>query len=252
MQGVYNTEHASCVDEETNCVQDGSVQKAQKRVKFSEPLEYWKEFDIETGELDDTPSEISEEREVELTQHCKTVGNLDENQGDSSQNNDSKGGGKTQSITKVIHAFQKRQDKGINELKQAEEKRKDCTTASKQQAKLAPSGFLTCKYLNKRSSLCNETKRSRLGLDEKCSWNPHKESQRIRLDCTYSLSMSNNSKVPPSLPLVCTGRKIYDERLLPTSFPSAGKRFSPTKPKGTGFPPIVGKFSTPHIVQLFD
>lgn len=247
---MMKQEHTNFGDE------DGStgVQKVKRKVQFSRPLEHWREFDKETGEL----SELKDSKmRGKLTQYCRNVETFtDKNRENSgSENIDCKGGAKTQSITEMIQAFQKRQDRRINALKQAEEKRKDCYTRSKQNVKLASSA-LHIKQVNKGSLLCNIANCSKLARDGEFLWNFPKESCLIQSYCTYSfsasLSMLTSFNVPPPLPLVCSSRKLYDERLLPTTYESAGRRYPHSKTEGNGLPPVFGKLPTPYIVQLFD
>ena len=237
-------------DDKTNS--DGTLlQKAKRKVQFSRSLEYWREFDKETGEL----SEVTDLKikEVELTPHCKNVKTLDNtDRGNSGQNI-----AKTQSITEVIQAFQKRQDRRINALKQVpveEKSSKDCEIERKQRVKLASTTSYS-KQLHKRSVLCNVANSSTLDTGEKFLWNLRNESPHVQGYFTYSFSASlcmlTSFKTPPPLPLVCSKSKVYDERLLPSTFESASSYSSP-KPGENGLPPVVGKLPTPYIVQLFD
>ena len=244
----YISGRTSFMDDKTNS--DTLVQKAKTRkVQFSRPLEYWREFDKETGEL----SEITDAKvkEVELSQHCKNVETLDNiDRGNSGQSI-----AKTQSITEVIQSFQKRQDRRIYALRQVEEKSpKDCNTERKQRLKLASSSSYN-KQLHKRSLLCNVANCSKLDTSEKFLWNLRKESPHVQGYFTYSFSTSlcmlTSFKAPPPLPLVCTKSKVYDERLLPSTFESARGYPSP-KTRENGLPPVIGKLPTPYIVQLFD
>ena len=252
-QGVSISEHTSFSEGKTNV--NRGVQKAKRKVQFSLPLEYWREFDKETGELDEVKDSVLKESLSPL--HCKNVETFNNNLDgmNSGQNIDCKGGAKTQSIKEVIQTFQKRQDKRIDALKQAEEKTKHYKSGSKQNVKLASSA-LHIKQLNKRSLLCNVANRSKLATDGKCLWNFHKESSLIQSYCTYSfspsLSMLSGFKVTSPLPLAGTTRKLYDERLLPARFDRSGRLLSSTKPRANGLPPVVGKLPTPYIVQLFD
>lgn len=243
----YISRRTSSMDDKTNS--DTLVQKAKTRkVQFSRPLEYWREFDKETGEL----REIKDSRvkEVELSQHCKNVETLhNTDRGNSGQNI-----AKTQSITEVIQAFQKRHDRRINALKQVEEKSpKDCTER-KQRLKLASSSSYN-KQLHKRSLLCNVSNCSKLDTGEKFLWNLRKESPHVQSYFTYSFSTSlcmlTSFTAPPPLPLVCTKSKVYDERLLPSTFESA-RGYPSSKTRENGLPPVIGKLTTPYIVQLFD
>ena len=254
MEDVHIIEHASLCEGKINSY--AGVQKPKRKVQFSRPLEYWREYDKETGQLSELKDSKIKEKS---TQHSKNVEVFDKNRENSSQQNiDCKGGAKTQSITEVIQAFQKRQNKKLNVLKQADEKRKDCITGCKQNVKLsaATSSSLHLKQLNNRKLFCNVANCSKLTTDGGYLVNLHKESSLIQSYCTYSfstsLSMLTSFKVPPSSPFVCTSRKLYDERLLPNTPQSAARNYYSPKTFGSELPPVAGKLPTPHIVQLFD
>lgn len=241
---------------EHNLISNMAIHKAKRRVQFSSPLEYWREFDRETGEIYKLKdSKIPEEEEMK--QPLKNIETCDKDQGKDAQKLDYKGAPKTQSITDVIQAFQKRQYKRIDVSKQTQEKRKDLNAFQKRNVK-PPSGSLHTKQLKHGRLLCNVPTCSKLATDGEFLLNLRDKPSLIQSYCTYSFSSSmgmlTSFKVSP-LPLVSTSRKLYDERLLPrTAFGSVDRKYSSirTARNDSGLPPVVGKLSTPYIVQLFD
>lgn len=233
-----------------------AIQKAKRKVQFSEPLEHWREFDKETGEmyeLNDSKNTHEEKMKQQLNYTCDKDPDTDNGQ----DKLDCKGAVKTQSITEVIQAFQKRQFRRIDVSKQTQEKpRQDFNAVIKKNAK-SSSGSLNTKQLKHSPLLCNVSTCSKLATDGQFLLNLRKEPSLIQSYCTYSFSSSmgmlTSFKVSP-LPLVSNSRKLYDERLLPrTVFTSLERKHNSirTAKYGSGFPP-VGKLTTPHIVQLFD
>lgn len=232
-------------DEESNEI---GVGKRNRKVKFSRPLEYWKEYDKETGNI----SELKDSRVKEnLALQSKKRTDI------SRQNNDSKGRTKSQSIAKVVEAFQKRQNEKLNVLKQSEEKEKDCISGCKQNVKLSlfTPGSLHIKKPDKNRKLHSVANCPKLTTDGALLSNFHKESSRIQNYCTYSFSTSlrmlTSFKEPPFLPIVCSSRKLYDDRLLPNT-PAENCTRGNYETAGKGLPHVVKKLSTPYIVQLFE
>lgn len=246
MEDVRVSESASRYgDEESN---ETGVGKRNRKVKFSRPLEYWKEYDKETGNI----SELKDSRVKEnLVLQSKKRTDV------SRQNNDSKGRTKSQSIAKVVEAFQKRQNEKLNVLKQSEEKEKDCISGCKQNVKLSvfTPGSLHIKKPEKNRKLHSVANCPKLTTDGALLCNFHKESSRIQNYCTYSFSTSlrmlTSFKEPPFLPIVCSSRKLYDDRLLPNT-PAENCMRGNYQTAGKGLPHVVKKLSTPYIVQLFE
>lgn len=238
---------------ENNLSSNMAIHKAKRRVQFSCPLEYWREFDRETGEVYELKDSKIPEGE-EMKQPLKNIETCDK---DAPQKLDYKGAPKTQSITDVIEALQKRQHKRIDVSKQKQGKRQDLNAVQKRNVKPPPSSLHT-KQLKNGRLLCNVTTCSKLATDGEFLLNLHKRPSLIESYCTYSFSSSmgmlTSFKVSP-LPLVSTSRKLYEERLLPcTAFGSVDRKYSSirTTRNDGRLPPVVGKLSTPYIVQLFD
>ncbi|XP_020608605.1 uncharacterized protein LOC110047195 [Orbicella faveolata] len=237
---------------------NSAIQKTKRKVQFSDPLEHWREFDKETGEmyeLNDSKNthEESMKQQLENTVTCDKDQDTDSGQ----EKLDCKGAAKTQSITEVIQAFQKRQYRRTDVSKQTQEKpRRDLDAVIKKNAKSSSSSLHT-KQLKHSRLLCNMSTCSKLATDGEFLLNLRKEPSLIQSYCTYSFSSSmgmlTGFKVSP-LPLVSTSRKLYDERLLPRTVVTSVERKYPsirTAKYDSGLPP-VGQLSTPHIVQLFD
>ena len=249
------TESASFSEHCLNC--NTTIHKAKRKVQFSTPLEYWREFDKETGEmyeLDDSKNTDEEE----MKQQLKNIVTHDKDQDtDNGQEKlDGKVAVKTQRITDVIQAFQKRQYRRVDVPKQTQEKRQNLNDVTIRKAKSSASSLHT-KQLKHSPLLCNVSTSSKLETDKEFLVNLRKEPSLIQSYCTYSFSSSmgmlTGFKVSP-LPLVSTSRKVYDERLLPrTVFTSVERKYPSirTAKYDSGLPP-VGKPSTPYIVQLFD
>ena len=247
------SEPASFIEHSLNT----AIQKAKPRkVQFSNPLEHWREFDKETGEmyeLNDSKTTHEENMKQQLKNTCDKGQDTDNSQ----DKLDCKGAVKTQSITQVIQAFQKRQYRRIDVSKQTQEKpRQDFNAVTKKNAKSSSSSLHT-KQLKNSPLLCNVSTCSTLATDGEFSLNLRKEPSLIQSYCTYSFSSSMGmltSFTVSQLPLVSNSRKLYDERLLPrTVFTSVERKYNSMKTAkyGSGLPP-VGKLTTPHIVQLFD
>ena len=233
------------------------IHKAKRKVQFSNKLEHWREFDKETGEMYELGDSINTDEE-KMKQQLKNIVTYDKDQvTDNGQEKlDFKGAVKTQSISDVIQAFQKRRYKRIDVPKQTQEKRQDLNAVIKRKAKSSASPLHT-KQLKQGRLLCNVSTCSKLETDGELMVNSRKEPSLIQSYCTYSFSSSmgmlTGFKVSP-LPLVSTSRKVYDERLLPrTVFTSVERKYPSirTAKYHSGLPP-VGKLSTPYIVQLFD
>jgi len=249
MEDVRVSENASRYGEEKSN-QTGAGKRIRK-VKFSRPLEYWKEYDKETGNISELKdSRVKENLALQSKKRTDT----------SRQNNDPKGRTKSQSIAKVVEAFQKRQNEKLNVLKQSEEKEKDCISGCKQNVKLSvftpiTPGSLHIKKPDKNRKLHSVENCPKLTTDGTLLCNFHKESSRIQNYCTYSFSTSlrmlTSFKERPFLPIVCSSRKLYDDRLLPnTPAESCMRRNYQTA--GKGLPHVVKKLTTPYIVQLFE
>lgn len=244
------TEDASAYEEEVyhNSIKGGSKNIdprgniTKRRVQFSEPLEYWREYDKETGELceEKNPGE-----QQESIQYCgENVDKLD--QSDIEERNH------TESQTELIQSFNKLEDPRIGAQRQIKEKRKECSVESKQNVKLDTS-CLHKKQLTKNSPIrCLEESSKASG---KINLNLRGACPLLQKYCVPTAAVSTSlGKKPSPLPLGFN-RKIYDERLLPSSFKSGNKNWnssSKTGETGTGLPPVVGNVRTPHIVQLFD
>ena len=240
-----------------------AIQKAKRKVQFSNPLEHWREFDKETGQMYEVNNSKSADEE-KLKQQFKNIVTSDQDQGTKRDNGQEKLDGskvvdvKTQSITEVIQPFQKRQHRKIDVLKQkAEEKtREDFSAVIKTNAK-ASSSSLHTKQLKHGRLLCNVSSCSKLTTDGELLLNLRKEPSLIQSYCTYSFSSSMNMLTgfkASTLPLVPNSRKLYDERLLPrTLFTSVERKYPSirTAKYGSGLP-LVGERTTPYIVQLFD
>ena len=242
---------------ELNLNGEMAIHKEKRRVQFSSPLEYWREFDKETGEVYELMDlKISEGEEMK--QPLKSVDTCDKEQGKDTKKSNSKVAPKTQSITEVVHAFEKRQRKRTDVSKQTQEKRQDLNAVQKRSVK-HPSSSLHTKQLKHGRLLCNVSTCSKLSKEGEFLLNLREKPSLIESYCTYSFSSSmgmlTSFKVS-SLPLVSKSQKLYDERLLPrTAFGSVNKKYSSIKHvrNGGGLPPVVGKtMSTPYIVQLFD
>lgn len=258
----HYSEHASF--DEPNLNSNTTIHnKAKRKVQFSRPLEYWREFDKETGEFLYELKDIAKMSDAgKLKETCveKIHETFNANEDEDGQKLDYKqNGAKTQSITDVIQAFQKRQCKKIDTSKQSQEKRRKDVTRIKQNVKL-PSPSLHTRQLKNGRLLYNAPTCSKLAVREgEFLLNLRKEPSLIQSYCTYSFSSSlgmlTSFKMSARLPLVCTGRKLYDERLLPTTFSTVQRKYSTirtTARNDGGLPPVVRKLSTPHIVQLFD
>ena len=233
-------------EEESN--QTG-VGKRSRKVKFSRPLEYWKEYDKETGNI----SELKDSR-VKENLALQSKKRTDK----SRQNNDPKGRKKSPSIANVVEAFQKRQNEKLNVLKQSEEEEKDCTSGCKQNVKLSvfTPGSLHIKKPDKNRKLHSVANCPKLTTDDGALLcNFHKESSRIQNYCTYSFSTSlrmlTSFRERPFLPIVCSSRKLYDDRLLPNT-PAENCMRRNYETAGKGLPHVVKKLTTPYIVQLFE
>lgn len=247
MEDIRVSENESRYGEEES--NQTGVGKRSRKVKFSRPLEYWKEFDKETGNI----SELKESRVKEnLALQSKKRTDT------SRQNNDPKGRTKSPSIVNVVEAFQKRQNERLNVLKQSEEKEKDCISGCKQNVKLSvfTPGSLLIKKPDKNRKLHSVENCPKLTTDDGALLsNFQKESSQIQSYCTYSFSTSlrmlTGFKERPFLPIVCSNRKLYDDRLLPnTSAENCMRRNYETA--GKGLPHVVKKLTTPYIVQLFE
>ncbi|XP_078370229.1 uncharacterized protein LOC144653966 [Oculina patagonica] len=237
---------------ENNLTSNMAIHKAKRRVQFSSPLEYWREFDKETGEVYELKDLKIAEGEG-MKQPLKNIETYDNDQSKNAQ----KGVPKTQSITDVIQAFQKRQYKRIDVSKQTQEKRQDFSAVQKRNVKPS-SGSLHTKQLKHGRLLCNVSTCSKLANDGEFLLNLREKPSLIQSYCTYSFSSSmgmlTGFKVSP-LPLVSTSSKLYDERLLPrTAFGTVDRKYSSirTARNDGGLPSVFGKSSTPYIVQLFD
>lgn len=250
------SEPASFSEHSLHCNTSTAIHKAKRKVQFSNPLEYWREFDKETGEmyeLDDSKSPDEEKMQQQLKNIETSCDNQDRN---AQEKLDCKGAVKTQSITDVIQAFQKRQYRRIDVSKQTQEKRQNFNAVIKRNVKSSSSSLHT-KQLKHSRLLCNVSTCSKLATDGEFLLNLRKEPSLIQSYCTYSFSSSmamlTGFKVSP-LPLVSTSRKLYDERLLPrTAFTSVERKYPSIRTaKCDGGLPPVGKLSTPYIVQLFD
>ena len=237
------------------------IQKAKRRVQFSNPLEHWREFDKETGQMYELNSSKSADEE-KSKQQFKNIVTSDQDQDTERDNGQEKLDGnkvgvKTQSITEVIQPFQKRQHRKIDVSKQTHEKtRGDFSAVLKKYAKPSPSSLHT-KQLKHGRLLCNVSSCSKLTTDEELLLNLRKEPSLIQSYCTYSFSSSMGMLTgfkASSLPLIANSRKLYDERLLPrTVFTSVERKYPSirTAKYGSGLP-LVGERTTPYIVQLFD
>ena len=251
------SEPASFSEHSLNC--NTAIHKAKRKVQFSNQLEHWREFDKETGEiyeLDDSKS--ADEEKIEQQLKNIVASDQDQDTDNGQEKLDCKGAVKTQSITEVIQAFQKRQFRRIDVSKQTQEKTRQEFGAliMKKNAK-SSSRSLNTKQLKHNRLLCNVSTCSKLSTDGGLLLNLRKEPSLIQSYCTYSFSSSmgmlTGFKVSP-LPLVSNSRKLYDERLLPRTVSTSVERKYPsirTAKYNSGLPP-VGKLSTPYIVQLFD
>ena len=246
MEDIRVSENASRYGEEES--NQTGVRKRSRKVKFSRPLEYWKEFDKETGNI----SELKDSR-VKENLALQSKKRTDK----SRQNNDPKGGTKSQSIASIVEAFQKRQNEKLNALKQSEEKEKDCTSGCKQNVKLSvfTPGSLHIKKPDKNRKLHSVENCPKLTTDGALLCNFQKKSSRIQNYCTYSFSTSlrmlTGFKERPFLPIVCSSRKLYDDRLLPNT-PAENCMRGNYETAGKGLPDVVKKLTTPYIVQLFE
>lgn len=246
MEDVRVSENVSQYGEEQS--NHTGIGKRSRKVKFSRPLEYWKEFDKETGNI----SELKDSRIKEnLASQSKKETDT------SRQNNNPKGRTKSQSIAEVIEAFQNRQNEKWNVLKQSEEKRKDCMSGCKQNVKLSvfTPGSLHIKKPDKNRKLHSVANCPKLTTNGALLCNFHKEYSQIQNYCTYSFSTSlrmlTSLKEPPFLPIVCSSRKLYDERLLPNT-PGENCMRKNYQTAGKGLSHVVNKLTTPYIVQLFE
>lgn len=239
---VYREEvyHKGIEEGSKNIDPKGNI--TRKRVQFSEPLEYWREFDKETGELceEKKPGE-----QQESIQYCG------ENVGDKLDPNGIEERTYTESQTELIQSLNKVEDTRIGTQRQIKDKRKECSVESKQNVKLDAS-CLPKKQLTKNSPIrCLEESSKTSG---KISLNLRGACPVLHKYCAPTAVSTSTGKKPSPLPLGFN-RKIYDERLLPSSFKSGNKSWnssSKTGETGTGLPPVVGNVRTPHIVQLFD
>ena len=259
----FVSEPASYSEHSLNC--NTAIQKAKRKVQFSNPLEHWREFDKETGEIYELNSSkcVDEEK---MKQQLKNIvtSDQDENTGrDNGQENldGNKVVVKTQSITEAIQPVQKRQHRKIDVSKQMEEKtRQDFSAVIKKNHVKSSSRSLHTKQLKQVKHdrlLCNVSACSKLTTEGGLLLNVRKEPSLIHSYCTYSfsssMSMLTGFKASP-LPLVSNSRKLYDERLLPrTVFTSVERKYPSirTAKYDSGLP-LVGERTTPHIVQLFD
>ena len=239
---------------------DANPIRVKRKVHFSHPLEHWREFDKETGELYELKNATAQETEENLTEPSKNIETCDKDRCKRDQKQDCNNGAKTQRITDVIQAFQRRgQYKRTNASKQTPDKRQsqDFNNSVVKRNVKFPSTSLHTKQLKPGDLLCKVSTCSKLANDGEFMFNlRRKEPSQIQSYCTYSFSstlgMLTGFKVSP-LPLVCTSRKLYDERLLPAAFRERKYSTGKTSRNANGLPPVVrGKLSTPHIVQLFD
>lgn len=246
MEDIRVSENASRYGEEES--NQTGVGKRSRKVKFSRPLEYWKEFDKETGNISELKdSRVKENLALQSKKRTDT----------SRQNNDPKGRTKSQSIAKVVEAFQKRQNEKLNVLKQSEEKEKDCISGCKQNVKLSvfTPGSVHIKKPDKNRKPHSVVNCPKLTTDGALLCNFQKESSRIQNYCTYSFSTSlrmlTGFKERPFLPIVCSSRKLYDDRLLPNT-PAENCMSGNYQTAGKALPHVVKKLTTPYIVQLFE
>ena len=214
----------------------------RKRVQFSEPLEYWREFDKETGEL------CEEKKPGEQQESIRYCG---ENVDDKLDQSGIEERTYTETQTELIQSLNKVEDTRIGTQRQIKDKRKECSVESKQIVKLDAS-YLPKKQLTKNSPIrCLEESSKTSG---KINLNLRGACPVLQKYCAPTAVSTSIGKKPSPLPLGFN-RKIYDERLLPSSFKSGNKSWnssSKTGETGTGLPPVVGNVRTPHIVQLFD
>ena len=242
----------------TMSIEDEYTDRKEKkrRVKFSEPLEYWREFDRETGEL------CKEKTGIELkkatSQHWENIQDVEKlgkgyifNSADQTETEDRS---QTDCRAKDIHFYQTGKETRMRKApKLVEDKAgRDCIFESEQNMRQISSS-LHKKGLVKKTSPCNVERRSRTNGNIEQSLRTDLELPHIKSYCMSSVSLDIGKVPPPPFPFAGS-RKIYDERLLPSSFVSAKRIHSSSKIQGpeVGFPPVVGKLRTPHIVQLFD
>ena len=263
--------HSVTEEEEVDCAESESFSeldvnsdplKTKRKVQFSWPLEYWREFDKETGEVYELKDETTQEVADSLpkpSENIKTK-NIDVPNLKSDQRLDWKNSAKAQSITDVFQVFQKRDYKKANTFKQIKDKRDnpECKKSFiKRNLTTYPSTSLHTKQLKPGSLLCKVSTCSKLAHKGEFTFNARsKEPSLIQSHCTYSFSSSLGmltGVTVPSQPLVCTGRKLYDERLLPAVERERKYSSMYTSKNNNGLPPLTcGKPTTPDIVQLFD
>lgn len=241
-----------------------AIQKPKRKVQFSNPLEHWREFDKETGEMYELNNSKSVEEE-KMKQQFNNIVTSDQDQNTGRDNGLEKLDGnkvvvKTQSTTEAIQPFQKREHRKIDVSKQTKEKtRQDFSAVIKKNAKCSSRSLHTkqLKQVKHDRLLCDVSTCSKLTTDGELLLNLGKEPSLIQSYCTYSFSSSmgmlTGFKASP-LPLGSSSRKLYDERLLPRTVFTGVERKYPsirTAKYDNGLP-LVGERTTPHIVQLFD
>lgn len=265
IHSVTEEEHVDCVKSANFSELDlnSDPLKTKKKVQFSWPLEYWREFDKETGEVYELKDETKQETTDSSPDPSDNIETKNKNVPDlkSDQIPGCKNSAKTQSINDVFQVLQKRNYKKTSTFKQTRDKRNnpECkNSVNKRNLTTFPSTSLHTKQLKPSSLFCKVSSCSKLAhKGEFTLYLRSKERSLIQDHCNYSFSSSlgmlTRVKVP-SLPLVCTGRKLYDERLLPVA-ERKKKNCSPvyTSKNNNGLPPLsCGKLATPDIVQLFD
>ncbi|PFX33383.1 hypothetical protein AWC38_SpisGene1649 [Stylophora pistillata] len=169
IHSVTEEEHVDCVKSANFSELDlnSDPLKTKKKVQFSWPLEYWREFDKETGEVYELKDETKQETTDSSPDPSDNIETKNKNVPDlkSDQIPGCKNSAKTQSINDVFQVLQKRNYKKTNTFKQTRDKRNnpECkNSVNKRNLTTFPSTSLHTKQLKPSSLFCKVSSCSKL------------------------------------------------------------------------------------------
>ncbi|EDO41790.1 predicted protein [Nematostella vectensis] len=265
------------VNEDTMKVDEKSESSVRtsngKKVRFSQPLEYWKEFDSETGCLLDKDESVNSQKGNSFKREdtCKTeTCKLKDSSVKRGNAEIRRARFRATTISQVVQSF--RSDEERNSVRKFIAHYKRCSVRVSQH-------FQSAKQMCYKD---NSIENDHLKLEDRCSGDNRNatcnfcgkdarktsSTKRSLSDdgdghCCEILGYLKRPRKAGKLPDACNGRKIYDERLLPSVHPKTSHKLPNISSSRT-----QSKFmtqasvntlqntnplqSTPQICQLFE